>query len=51
MIPTSRAASSMHADWTVSVIGAAAFLLFGLLYAVEAYHTPSDARSGDDVDW
>ncbi|KAI9637271.1 uncharacterized protein MKK02DRAFT_36329 [Dioszegia hungarica] len=35
----------------ISLIGAFAFVIFALLYAVEAYHTPWDAKSGDDVAW
>lgn len=36
---------------SVSLIGAAAFVIFALLYAVEAYSTPWDARPGDDMKW
>jgi putative Ca2+/H+ antiporter (TMEM165/GDT1 family) len=43
--------SACPADSPVSLIGAVAFLVFGLLYAVEAWGTPWDAQAGDDFEW
>jgi hypothetical protein len=35
----------------VSLLGAAAFLIFAILYAVEAWSTPWSSMPGDDVAW
>jgi ABC-type transport system involved in cytochrome c biogenesis permease subunit len=33
------------------LLGAAAFLIFAILYAVEAWSTPWSSMPGDDVAW